>query len=886
MAGDMTEPPRPPRATYRVQLHAGFDLDAATRIVPYLARLGISHLYASPILQAEAGSTHGYDVVDHSRINSELGGAPALDRLVAALRRHGMGLVVDVVPNHMAISPANRWWWDVLAHGPASGYARYFDVDWDPPESRLRNVILLPVLPDHYGRVLEAGELRLQRHDAEVRVVHADQRWPLDPRSLAPLVVEAGERSASEELAFIGRALGDLPPTSSPRRSDVERRQADSAVLGERLAALLRNPPLAAALDDVVRAVNADPDRLDALLEEQSYRLARWRASSRDLGYRRFFDINSLVGLRVEDPEVFDATHRLILERVAAGDIAGLRIDHPDGLRDPAGYFARLREAAPTAWIVAEKILERDEILPDWPIDGTTGYGFANLATGLLVDPAGEGPMTDAYVDLAAAEASWPAVAHEARLLALSASLGSDVNRLSDLWLSICEAHRRYRDFTRHELHEALQAVAASFGVYRTYVRPAQREVAAQDRAAVEAAVSLARERRPDLDPELFAFLGSILLLDVPGPAAAELAMRFQQLTPAAMAKGVEDTAFYRYLRLVALNEVGGDPDRFGVAPDAFHAVQEADANRWPAGMLATSTHDTKRSEDVRARLALVSEVPDAWRSGVERLAARAAPHRSGPDLPGAAAEYLLLQTLVGAWPIDAERALAYLRKAMREAKERTSWTAPAPDYEDALERLVRGCLQDEAFLAALQEVVAPLVVPGRVNALAQVLWKLTAPGVPDVYQGTELWDLSLVDPDNRRPVDYAARERLLAGARVDPPAVDADDGAAKLWLTHRALAVRAGRANDFAPGAPYRSLWAEGAAAEHAVAYRRGEGVVAVAQRLPLRLAAAGGWRDTILALPEGRWCNRLDGSTVEGEVRLAELLAAFPVALLERQA
>ncbi|HEX2140848.1 MAG TPA: alpha-amylase family glycosyl hydrolase, partial [Candidatus Limnocylindria bacterium] len=438
----MTEP----RATYRLQLHAAFDLDAAAGIVPYLARLGISHLYVSPILQAEAGSTHGYDVVDHSRINIELGGEAAFDRLVAALRGHGIGLVVDVVPNHMAIGPANRWWWDVLTHGPASRYARYFDVDWDPPESRLRNVILLPVLGDHYGRILEAGGLKVERRGAELVVRHDEQRWPLDPRSLAPLVAAAARRSGSAELAHVARALDGLPPTGAEVPADVERRSADGAKLSERLEVLVADPALSGALDAELDEVNADHDRLDALLEEQSYRLAFWRASSRDLGYRRFFDINSLAALRVEIPEVFEATHRLILDRVRAGEISGLRIDHPDGLRDPAGYFARLREEAPDAWIVAEKILEADEPLRDWPIDGTTGYRFANLATGLLVDPAGAKPMTDAFAAVTGAPTGWTEVAREARLLTLSASLGSDVNRLTELWLTICEAHRRYRD--------------------------------------------------------------------------------------------------------------------------------------------------------------------------------------------------------------------------------------------------------------------------------------------------------------------------------------------------------------------------------------------------------------------------------------------------------
>jgi (1->4)-alpha-D-glucan 1-alpha-D-glucosylmutase len=886
MEPDMTAPV----ATYRLQLHPGFGFDAAAATVPYLSRLGVSHVYTSPVLQAEAGSSHGYDVVDHGQLNAELGGAAGFARLVDALRAAGMGLVVDVVPNHMAVGPANAWWWDVLQHGRASPYARFFDVDWDPPESRLRDVILLPVLPDHYGRVLEAGGIRLERAGPEVRVATGEQRFPLDPASLQPLLADAAERSTSDELAFIARSLGELPPSTSTAADDLARRQRDAAVLGERLTELAARPRLAEALDAAIAAVNADPDRLDALLEAQNYRLAFWRASSRDLGYRRFFDIDSLVGLRVEDPAVFSATHRIILERVAAGEIDGLRIDHPDGLRDPAGYFARLRAEAPGTWIVAEKILEGDEQLPDWPIDGSTGYRFANLATGLLVDADAEPAMTDLYRVHADADVDWDRVAAASRQLALREQLGSDLNRLTDLWLSICEANRRYRDFTRHDLHEALAEMAAAFAVYRTYVRADEGVVSDEDRRVVEAAAALARERRPDLDPDLFAFLSAILRLEVEGRLPAELAMRFQQLTPAAMAKGIEDTAFYRYLRLVALNEVGGDPGRFGVGVGAFHAAMAHDQERWPAAMLTTSTHDTKRSGDVRARLAVISEIPERWGAAVERLARRADPHRASTTLPDAKAAYLFFQTLVGAWPIDAERCVAYLAKATREAKERTSWTSPDSAYDEALSAMVRGCLADPAFVAEVERIAAELTLPGRIGSLAQTLWKLTAPGVPDLYQGTELWDLSLVDPDNRRPVDFDVRSRLLdevAGMSAGEAMERADDGLPKLLLVQRALDLRRRRPGELGPRGGYHPLAAVGPAADHAVAYRRGEGVIAVAPRLTVRLQAAGGWRGTLLPISAGTWRNTLDGREMGGgELALAELLDPFPVALLERLA
>ncbi len=888
-----------PRATYRLQLHAGFDFDRAAAIVPYLAELGVSHLYCSPILQAVRGSSHGYDVVDHGRINGELGGREGFERLVSAARDHGMGIVVDVVPNHMAVSgEGNAWWWDVLEHGRASRYAAFFDVDWDPPERRLRNVILLPVLPDHYGRVLDAGGIRLVRDRTRLLAAAGPRRFPLDPRSLGPLLEEAAGLGDSDELAYIGRALGELPPSTAADPGEVERRQADAAVLGARLEILAEIPRLSGAMDRVLARLNADPAALDGLLEEQNYRLAFWRAASRDLGYRRFFDIDTLIGLRVERPEVFEATHALICELVADGWIDGLRVDHPDGLRDPAGYFERLRASAPGAWIVAEKILVGEEALPaDWPIDGGTGYAFADRATGLLVDPAGEEPLTRRYHRFVGDHRTWQEVSAETRLEVLSDALGSDLNRLTHLFVEICEANPRYRDFTRHDLHGALREVAAHLPVYRTYVRPGSDAVAEppsvtpEDRAAVGAAIEASVRARPDLDTDLLGFLRSLLLLEVAGERRIELAQRFQQLTPAAMAKGVEDTAFYRYLRFVARNEVGSRPDRMAVGPDAVHAAFAADAVDWPGGLLATSTHDTKRSGDVRARLALLSEIPSAWGRAVSRLAASAAPHRTRAGLPDRRDEYLFYQTLVGAWPIDAERAVAYARKAAREAKLRTSWTAPEEAYENALERFVRGTLADPSFVGELEAFIAPLVEPGRVAALAQTLLKLTAPGVPDIYQGTELWDLSLVDPDNRRAVDYDRRGTLLRGLEAAAPEeilAGSDAGLPKLWLIRRALDLRRRRPQAFGTGASYEPLPALGARAAHLFAYARGGAVIAVVPRLTLRLARTGGWSSTTLPLPAGAWRNVLDGATYvdEAQVGAPTLLARFPVALLERTA
>jgi len=821
-----TRSPQIPRATYRLQLHAGFTFDDAVAILPYLADLGVSHVYASPILQAMPGSTHGYDTVDHSRVNEELGGEEGFDRLTDALRALGMGLVLDIVPNHMAIGEENRWWWDVLEHGRASRYARYFDIDWDSAEPRLRDVILLPVLADHYGRALEAGEIRLVRDAGRVLVAYLDRRFPLDPLTAAAITT-----------------------------------------------------------DDEIAAINGDADRLDALLGAQHGRLAHWRAASQDLGYRRFFDVNSLVGLRVEEPEVFRDTHARILRWVEEARVDGLRIDHPDGLRDPAGYFARLRAEAPNAWIVAEKILEPDEALPTtWPIQGTTGYRFANLATGLLVDPAGQPGLDAAWAAAADAGPDWRAIVADARREVLGSLLGSDLNRLTESFLRVCEADRRHRDFTRHELREALREVAAALEVYRTYVRPGE-AVSGRDAGLIDEALGVAAGRRPDLDPELIAFLGRILRLEVDRPEATDLAMRFQQLTPAAMAKGVEDTAFYRHHRLVALNEVGGDPGRFGTTADEFHRSMTAAHDEWPAAMLSLSTHDTKRSADVRARLALISEDPEAWAATVEQLTEASAPHREGGSLPTTADAYLFFQVVIGAWPIEGDRAAAYLEKASREAKLRTSWTAPDAGYEAALRAFVLGCLGDPAFVGVVEAAVTPLIDPGRRAALAQLALQLTAPGVPDVYQGSELWDLALVDPDNRRPVDYEVRRRLLDETR-DMTASQAwerrDEGVPKLWLLRRALQLRQRRPKAFGPDATYRALHPAGERASSVVAFARGHEVVTVVPRL-VRHVAEVGWDDTAVGLPDGRW-RGLDGVEHSGEPLVRELLDAFPAAILER--
>jgi (1->4)-alpha-D-glucan 1-alpha-D-glucosylmutase len=875
---DRSKPP--PRATYRVQLQPGFGFDAAAGVAGYLARLGVSHLYCSPYLQAAPGSSHGYDVVDHSRVNAELGGEEGHARLRDALNARGLGQVLDIVPNHMAIAGRrSRWWWDVLENGPSSRYATYFDVAWDPPERKLRNTILMPVLGDHYGRVLEAGELRLEREDERLLVRYHEHELPVDPRSY--------ELVLGDGLDELGPRFAALPVLAPEDRAGALRRHLEKEALLVRLRRLDAGPEL----DARIGLINTDPDRLDALLERQNYRLARWQTAGFELDYRRFFDVSTLAALRMEDPDVFAETHVRVLEWLHAGVLDGIRVDHPDGLRDPLGYLERLRRAAPEAWIVVEKILDHDEELPAaWPVAGSTGYDFLNRALGVLVDASGEAAMTRTYVRFTGDREPFEEVAHRSKHQVMRELLASDLSRLAALFVRVCETNRRYRDYTRHELSESLRETIACLRVYRTYTRPGDPPSAA-DRAHLGAALDEARRRRPDLDSELLDLLGRIVLHEEEGEHTAELAARFQQTSGPVAAKGVEDTAMYRYQRLVALNEVGGSPGRFGPSVAEFHEACARAAECWPGGMLCTSTHDTKRSEDVRARLAVLSEMPGAWAAAVASWAEHNQRHRrDGP--PDAGLEYLLYQTLAGAWPLTADRLLPYLEKAVREAKAHTSWLAPSAAYEGSVRDFAGAVLADPGFVGSLEAFLAPVIEAGRVNSLAMKLLCLAAPGVPDVYQGTELWDLSLVDPDNRRPVDFAVRERLLdeldglGGGAAAAAWARRDEGLPKLLVVTRALRLRAERPRAFAAGG-YRPLPVIGARREHVAAFSRGGEVAAVVPRLPLGLgwgsADGPSWGDTVVELPPGAWVDRLTGRPAPGgQVPAAELLGGFPVALL----
>lgn len=878
-----------PRATCRLQFgpHLGF-ADAA-RLAGYLAELGVSHVYASPYL-ASASGTHGYDVVDHGRVEPRLGGAVAHRAMCAAFAAHGLRQLLDVVPNHMAVAGrANALWWDVLTNGPASRFASFFDIEWHAPEERMRDTLLLPVLGDHYGRVLEAGELRLARTGTEIVVRYHEHEFPISPRTLDVVLRGAAERSGVDELRELAEELLRLPEATATDPVSMQLRHRESARLLDAFARIVaESAEVTSALDATIHAINGDADALDALLERQNYRLAFWRAADRDLSYRRFFDIDTLIALRVEDEQVFESVHALVLGWIREGFVDGLRVDHVDGLRDPKEYLERLRARVPDGWLLVEKILVGDERLrADWPIDGTTGYEFARRATGVLIDPTGEAQLTKLYERFTGRLQGFPELVREKKQLVLRELLGSDLNRLTALFVAVCERHRRHRDYTRHELHGVLRETLACTAVYRSYVRAPLGEVADEDVAIVESAVACAKRNRPDLDASAFDFLADVLLLRVAGAREGELATRFQQLSAPTMAKGVEDTAFYVHGRFVVLNEVGGEPLEFGTAVEKFHDASADVAEHWPLTLLATSTHDTKRSADVRARLALLSEIPEAWSAAVERWSRHNERHWSGAA-PDRNVEYLLYQTLVGAWPIGADRAVAYLEKACREMKEQTSWTQPDAAYEEAVFGFARAVLDDEEFVGDLQAFVAPLVAPGRSNALVQELLKLASPGVPDVYQGSELWDLSLVDPDNRRPVDFALRERLLhelRDATVDDVVARADEGLPKLWLVRQALAVRREAPEAFAPGGAYRPLWATGSRAPHAIAFLRGDRVVALGARLPMKLA--GDWQGTGIELPVGRWHDVLAGEEFDGGATpLEALLARLPVALLVRRA
>ena len=939
-----------PRATYRIQLNSGFTFKDATAIVPYLAELGISHLYCSPYFRARAGSTHGYDVVDHNSFNPEIGDRDDFERLVAELRAHDMGHVLDIVPNHVGIMGSdNAWWMDVLENGQASKYADFFDIDWTPASPALADKVLVPVLGDAYGVVLERGELKLhfEPGPGSFSVFYHEHRFPLDPRTYPRVLDRVLAHTSHPGLETLRRAFGELPDKHEPTAEQIGERHEEKETRKRALAQLYAaDPVVAAAIEAGVRSFAGNPnepvsfDALHELLETQAYRLAYWRVASDDINYRRFFDVNSLGALRVENEAVFETTHELLLELVGQGKIDGLRVDHPDGLYDPAGYFNRLQQrvgevtgntAPKPIYLVVEKITASFEHLPPgWPVHGETGYHFANVVNRMLVDAATRIRMDRVYRGFIDENLEWPNVAYECQHLVLRRSLSSELNVVTNRLARIAQLDRRSRDFTFNSLRQALAEVIACFPVYRTYINGG---VSDNDRRYIEWAVAAAKRRRSPTEAPVLDFVRAALLLEL--PASTErlrarrlaFAMKFQQITAPITAKGVEDTALYRFNRLTSLNEVGGEPDLYGMSVQAFHADALYRAKNWPHEMLGTSTHDTKRSEDVRARINVLSEMTMAWRKTIERWRRMNRTRKrevDGQPAPSLNDESLLYQTLIGTWPLEEldaagsavfrERIEAYLIKAAREAKLRTSWANVNTEYEDALTQFVRTTLEQREgnlFLGDLLATQRRLARFGLFNSLSQTLCKLTAPGVPDIYQGNEAWDFSLVDPDNRRPVDYEKRRRMLAQLRTGQPGtlrtlVDSlGDGRCKLFLTWRVLQFRREHEELFRRG-EYLPLRVSGEHASNLCAFARQHEkhlAITLAPRLYLRLLGereipplgAEVWKNTVIELPRGYNVgtdglrNVLGGSEVRasrhGErsaLLAAEALENFPVALL----
>jgi len=936
-----------PRATYRVQLNADFTFRDATRLVAYLARLGVSHVYCSPFLKARKGSTHGYDIIDHNELNPEIGTRAEFDAFVAELRRHGMGLMMDIVPNHMGVLAAdNAWWQDVLENGPASACADYFDIDWQPPSESLHNRVLLPVLGDHYGLELAAGKLALEFEAAAgaFAVRYHEHRLPIDPREY-PRILQAAVRAldnAGEELRHQAQSLrhlaetfAALPPREVRDRARMDERNLRKEVAKGRLASLARSS--GAVADAIAAAVESfrgrtdDPASFDALhelLERQPYRLAYWRVAQDDINYRRFFDINDLAALRQENPAVFDETHRLVLALVKEGMVDALRVDHPDGLFDPRDYFRRLQAACPKPiYLTIEKIVAPFENLSeDWAVHGTTGYRFANVVNGLFVDPSAESRLTRTYSQFIGSDASFAEIARASRRMILRTALASELTVLASRLARIARGDRNTRDFTFTTLRDALADVIAAFPVYRTYI---DEDLHPEDRRYIDWAVNRARAETLSADVSVFDFIRDALTMDLPArtPAVSasirSFARRMQQLTAPVMAKGVEDTSFYRFNRLVSLNDVGGDPDEFGFPPAKFHRASAHRARHWPHTMLATSTHDNKRSEDVRARIDVLTELAAGWRlqltkwnrlnEGKKTLVDdQAAPSRND--------EYLLYQTLLGSFPPGnprgpalaqyRERIVAYMHKAGREAKLRTSWAHVNEAYETATAAFVNALLDDSqpnAFLDDFRAACGVVTWIGLLNSLSMAAVKLTSPGVPDTYQGNETWDFSLVDPDNRRPVDYEARAHMLAeleelgeapGARVRAIFDDLEDGRAKLWVVWRLLRLRRERDALFREGG-YNPVRVTGVRAKNVVAFARrhaGAVCITVAPRLVAGLGIKPGelpcgevWGNTRIELPfveDGtELVDVITGArhrVRKGAVDLDALLALAPVAAL----
>ena len=873
---------RIPAATYRLQFNSQFRFEDAKNIVDYLHRLGISDIYASPLLRPRKGSTHGYDIVDANALNPELGTEDELTELHGELDARDMGLLLDIVPNHMAASHENAWWVSVLENGAQSRFLHYFDIDWRDDK------VLLPILGRPYGEALESKEIQLGFDADGFFLAYYDKRFPLSPQSYHVVLEQCADAVPAEG---VGLEIRDLVQNDGVI--------ANSRFLKDTLTRLReQSPEFAKTMDEVIARFNADPDRLDRVIAAQWYRLAYWRVAAETINYRRFFDVTDLVGIRVENPEVFEMRNKLILDLITQGKVTGLRIDHIDGLHDPINYLTKLQiRLGGEFYVVVEKILEHGEPLPaSFACAGTTGYDFLDTANAVFVDPAGLGRLTEIYHRYTGLTTSYEDLVYERKKQVIDQLFFGEMRALGVHLSQLAAADRNARDLAPSELLAALVEITACMPVYRTYIREDQ--VADGDRGYLTHAVAEARRRAKSVDARAMTFVEHVLLLQPPayitgqGEKWLEFVMRWQQFTGRVMAKGVEDTAFYNYNRLISLNEVGSEPGR-GADFDPvaeLHARNQTIARDWPHTMNATSTHDTKRAEDVRARIHVLSEIPDAWEREVRKWTRVNAPlKRDGVPHPNE--ELLIYQTLVGMWPLDdaeipsvAPRLREYLQKAAREAKTHSSWIAENADYENALQDFATAVVAHEPFLTGFRRFQKRVAFHGFLNSLAQVVLKVCSPGVPDFYQGSELWDFSLVDPDNRRPVDYARRASLLAKPGTPAQLLRAwPDGRVKLFVTARSLAVRARLAD-----APYRAV---DTGTPNAVAFLRGDDVLVVVPRLTTQLVKPGQlplgevWGSHSLDLPGTTWRNTFTEETLPS-LALRDVFATFPVAILERSA
>ncbi|HYY31236.1 MAG TPA: malto-oligosyltrehalose synthase [Chthoniobacterales bacterium] len=931
--------PRIPVSTYRLQFNRHFAFKDATEIIPYLHALGITDVYSSPFFRSSPERDDGYDISNHNELNSAIGTREEFDEMVNTLRQFGMGQIADFVPNHMGIAdPRNEWWMDVLENGPSSRFAQFFDIDWDPLKEALHNKVLLPVLGHQYGTVLEQGEFHLQFKEGAFYLTYFDWIFPINPRTyhfiLRIALKMLGQYSDEDmylDLESILTALEYLPSRTHTEEEKIRERAREKEVVKRRIARLSKEyPQVEEALEQAIRQLEGkvgNPqsfDELDRLLDAQAYRLSYWRVAGEEVNYRRFFDVNELAAIRVENPIVFDTIHQLIFELLASQSVTGLRIDHVDGLRDPRQYLTLVQkryselvggdpsDPAPSLYLIAEKILADDEKLRNgWPVFGTTGYDFTTLVTSLLVDSSHADSYSRIYRDFIERFVHFESLIYEKKKLVMDVSLASDIESLGHMLSELSERDRLHRDFTLDSLRTVIRELIACFPVYRTYIT-AEAGVSEIDRQVILRAVRAAKRRNAAMDVSIFDFLRDTLLLEKLSSLDAEtqqlqleFVFKFQQCTSPIMAKGLEDTAFYIFNRLSALNEVGSNPLQFGISLEKFHEKNRARLSETPHTLLALTTHDTKRSEDSRARIAVLSELPEdwgAWTSEWRYLNSSLKPSVEGEPAPSANEEYLLYQTLLGTWPFSGEsldesyvnRIQRYMLKAIKEAKVNSSWVQPNEAWEEAVNRFVAGILAPEhGFRAKVDPVAARIAWHGMLNSLTQTILKLTVPGVPDFYQGTELWDFRLVDPDNRNPVDFNVRKQRLEEIQKEKAETlfaSWHDGRIKLMITSRLLRLRRLAPSLFQTGT-YNSFYASGQLADCCIAYSRELGsqiLLVIVPRFTTRLCTPDSecdWKETELPFDKTlpAMVDELTGRTLKAGIDTLNLkhLESFPFAV-----